>query len=441
VNEAPEPAAVEEPSGRRISRNAAYNLLGWLVTLAANLIVLPYAVRKLGPEEYGVFLLITSVAGFLGLLELGLGSAIVKYVAEYTVKAQFDMAYRAISAATLLLVALGLVASGALYASAPTLSRLLVHDSHNLYAPALASLRVATIGVFLTMAVSPLTSVPQALQRYDVYNGLVIGFSVLNAVATVVIIALGYRLMGLVVMTVASTGLVILSYVIALRALLPGFRFSLSINRNQATKLLAYGGYTLVGRVCYLINTQVFRVIVGVVLGAAAVTYFTVTTRAALGVAGVFASITNVLVPAASESHARGDLTGVLRLLRKREQLIAMASAVPFLILATFSGPILSVWMGSDFATQGRSLLTLLAVAHYLFVLAMTPNSIALGAGYAKMVGYVAIATTTVMCLTVLPLARAFGIAGVGGSVVLGAVTGLSIRFLLPRALARETTP
>ena len=421
----------------QVGRNATYNLLGWTVFLGSNLVVLPYAVAKLGADIYGVFVLITSVVGVLGLLELGLGDAITVHVSGCLVRGERARVSRLLGTAVSLLAIVGTLVGAGLYLSAPLVTRLLLRSEHAaLQSDVVLSLRIAAVGVMITLAISPLGSVPQAVQRYGVYNVITSAFAVLNAILTVVVIALGYGLIGLVVMTVVGVALLgVVQYIVA-HKLLHGIPVALTIDGHEAKALLSFGGLIVLNRLAYMTSTHGFRVLIGAFLGGAAVTYFTVAQKVVLAGAGVFASIANVMLPAASALGAAKERDRLSSLLKRSEWVIAALALVPFSVLAAFSHPILSLWMGKEFSVHSWKLLSLMAVAQYLYVLGMPSNRIALGmVGQARMATAVAIAAAIATCAMLVPLHTMMGLEGVGVSMLLGGVIGLATHFLLARAL------
>ena len=66
--------------------NTAFNILGksWGIIIA--LFLTPYTISCIGVERYGVWALVSVVTSYFGLLDLGIGSSYVKYIAEYHTK-------------------------------------------------------------------------------------------------------------------------------------------------------------------------------------------------------------------------------------------------------------------------------------------------------------------------------------------------------------------
>src|SRR5215471_2940086 len=81
----------------RIIRNFLMNWLAFGTTILAGFLMSPFLVRHLGDSVYGVWILIGSLAGYLGVLDLGVTPSTVKYVAEYRARADQAAMNRVVS--------------------------------------------------------------------------------------------------------------------------------------------------------------------------------------------------------------------------------------------------------------------------------------------------------------------------------------------------------
>ena len=75
----------------------------------------PFIVSHVGKEIYGIYLLVMTFTGYLGVLELGVTAAVTKYVAELTAKDDNEGAAKIVSASLSLYFIIGLVAAAALF--------------------------------------------------------------------------------------------------------------------------------------------------------------------------------------------------------------------------------------------------------------------------------------------------------------------------------------
>src|SRR5712691_11098433 len=71
-----------EITGKLLARNWILNLAGQAVPLVVGLVTIPYLIRGLGTERFGVLSIAWVLLGYFGLLDLGLGRATTKFVAE-----------------------------------------------------------------------------------------------------------------------------------------------------------------------------------------------------------------------------------------------------------------------------------------------------------------------------------------------------------------------
>jgi O-antigen/teichoic acid export membrane protein len=64
-------------------KNVVFSAFGYALPLLAALATIPIMVSKLGTDLYGLYVICTSLIGFMTLVDLGIGQTVIKYVAEY----------------------------------------------------------------------------------------------------------------------------------------------------------------------------------------------------------------------------------------------------------------------------------------------------------------------------------------------------------------------
>ncbi|HUK92196.1 MAG TPA: hypothetical protein VLZ81_17480, partial [Blastocatellia bacterium] len=93
----------------RIINNVLMNWLAFAVTLLSGFLMSPFLVRHLGDSVYGVWVLIGSLAGYLGLLDLGVTTSIVKYVADHRAHGNQESMNRVVSGGLAIYSVVGLI--------------------------------------------------------------------------------------------------------------------------------------------------------------------------------------------------------------------------------------------------------------------------------------------------------------------------------------------
>jgi O-antigen/teichoic acid export membrane protein len=106
------PAPRSRRSGR-ILRNTLSNSVGRLVTMATSFLLTPFILHSVGETSFGIWVLANVLVSYGALLDLGMGSAIVKYVADARARGDAEEAHELLATATRAYAGLALVAVAA----------------------------------------------------------------------------------------------------------------------------------------------------------------------------------------------------------------------------------------------------------------------------------------------------------------------------------------
>ena len=80
---------------KRFALNVGMNWASMAVNMVVPFFLMPFVVRHLGPVGYGVWILAVSTVSYLNLLDLGLRSAIIRFVSKSTTEGKIDEAQKA----------------------------------------------------------------------------------------------------------------------------------------------------------------------------------------------------------------------------------------------------------------------------------------------------------------------------------------------------------
>ncbi len=185
-------------AGVNLFRSVSWNYLGYFCELIAGVLLLAYVVRRVPVEDYGLFLLAQSVAGFLYILDFGLSNVLVQlYVGTLTSKGVAEVARLA---STLFWALMGTGAVGAMVLSllallVPQWMKLPAQRSHTVLA--LVVLASATVALALP-AMAP-EDLCRAFHRFDLINQLQAAMVVFRVVLTVAVLSAGKGIVGLAI--------------------------------------------------------------------------------------------------------------------------------------------------------------------------------------------------------------------------------------------------
>ncbi len=381
--EEPRAGGLRLSSASLVARNALYNFLstGTLVLLA--LFCTPYIVHHLGASRYGLFALVSVVAGYFAMLDLGLVQAVMKYASEYYGRGDLERLGRLIGTANLIYLGLGLVGAALIAALTPLLVTRVLHLEVALRADARFVLYLSALGFLVNMPLSVFNALPAALQRMDITNARATLIGVGTSLGSVALLALGYGLREVMGLTVALSALGVVVFVFASRRLLPGVSFRPRVDREEARRLFALALPTALSSAGSRAVSRLDRILVGSFWPVQQVTYYTVPVDMCSRGSSLTNQVTRALFPAVSDRSANGEAESVQRIYLRATRLLNLAVVPVMLLFVLFAYPVLHAWMGDEFARRSALLLALAAGAFCFRFLSDLQNMFLLAMGHA----------------------------------------------------------
>lgn len=363
-----------------VLRNTMLNVLGAFVPLAVSVGTLPRVLSGLGAERYGVLSLALVAVGYFAVLELGLGGATTKYVAEALGKADEESLPAIIW--TALVVQLGMGALGALLLAAvtPWLAGSWLRIAPALQPEARQGLYVLCLLVPLQLLFPSLIGVLEGAQRFDLANLVGVPTSVSTSLAIYVGAWLGWSLPGIMaLMVVARLLMTLWLFVLCLRVF-PGMRRSFAFSWGWFKPLLAFGGWSTAGSIVVPALAYCDRFMLGRYMSLSDVTYYSVAFGIMSRVGVLPGTLGRTLFPAFSALDAADK--GRLEELYLRSCKYALMSYAPLiLLLSTFSPELFVLWLGPETAARSAPILQLLLFGAAAANLTPMPSTLLLGIG------------------------------------------------------------
>jgi len=374
-----------------LARNAWSNLLGAAIPACVMLVTVPLVVRGLGDAGYGVYALVTAIAGYFAVIDINLTAGSVKYIAQHRARSEDCQVAETISFGLASYAAIGLLGGCGILAGAGWLVETLFAVPALLRAPAKAALQLAALGFLLGQLQNYLNSVPQALMRYDISGRVEMVFGTLVPLATVAVLALGYGLVEVILVRVAASSLHCVVLWRALRRLLPDWRWRWP-GACARRALLGFSGWSFLSRLAALSYAHADKLMIGALVGVTGLAYFTVAATLANRVLGLSFRLSAVFFPAASAFAARGELVRLDQAYVKATRYVVYLNGAILVLVSVFAERILAFWMDATFARNGAIVLAVIALAQFVDSLTSLPSLVNDGMGHPRVSGLFAAA-------------------------------------------------
>lgn len=347
----------------KIIVNNIYNFLGFLIPAVLTFLVTPYLVSGLGVVDYGLWNVTLSFLGLMGILELGIGVSITKYVSEYIANDDKQALSSTITMGFIINLGLSILIVIPLYFFAPQITAFLFSKSESLHKTT-QIIRIMTLGFFPLMIRNAGLAIPAGLQKYQIVNIIKIIQNALTMIVAIIVISLQGTIYDVVTSTVILMWVIgITSLVICYRLLQP-LDFHWIISRSAAKTIFSYMAASGITNIGIKLFSSVDKLVVGTVLGLANVTYYSI----AIGIANKFvtmsSALTQALMPAASEMYTRGEEGQLRKILFYSTAVLFFINAIPVGLLLVFADEFLVWWLDPDLAQQVISPLRILVLIY-----------------------------------------------------------------------------
>jgi O-antigen/teichoic acid export membrane protein len=163
--------------------------------------------------------------------------------------------------------------------------------------------------------------------------------------------------------------------------LYPVLRRAVTYQRSLVRPLLGFGGWVTVSGAVNPILTYFDRFFIGGLLSVAAIGFYTPPFMISSKLIILPASLTAALFPAFSTSHGRGDNEWISSALVRSLKYVLLIVGAASLALIFFARPLLTLWVGTRFASEGTLVLQILAVGTLINSLAYVPSNLLQGVG------------------------------------------------------------
>lgn len=293
---------------RTLFRNTITSFLSQFLLLGLGIITMPYVVHKLGDSEYGIISIVLVFIGYLSFLDLGIGWAVVKFVAEYNALNEKEQIKKVVETSMSIFLIVGLAVIMIVFFTSGYLVTVLFNISEDLHSASIIAFRLAAIGFLFNMLASIYGSVLNGYQRIDISNLIRTFYGLINILGSVFILYLGYGLIEVVCWNFSATVInFIILYIYAKRidsslSLKPLFQ------RETFRKILSFSFFTIVSRVGIQLIYNIEKAFISSFLPIKMLTHYIIPFNVASKITTISTILGSVIYPAFSAFEAQRDM-------------------------------------------------------------------------------------------------------------------------------------
>jgi O-antigen/teichoic acid export membrane protein len=419
----------------KVVKGSLWTLAGQVAPLAVSLVTVPFVIRMLGAEGYGVVVLVALIPGYLTFADLGMGFASTKFAAEAYSEGKPEKEAALVRSSTLIALLSSLPFALALFLFSSYWIKLL-NVPVQLSAEASLAFKFAAVGLVANLLANVVNSPQIARLRMDLNMAITAGSRTLGTLAVPLVIYLGGGISGAVFALMAAGILSFVGNVFVSGRLNPAF-FGLTIDCESLGPLLRFGGGLALSGIAAVLLVNLEKIVLTRQSSVQDLAYYSVAFTFANAATLYSQAMGLSLMPAFSQLLTPDRREQLLGLFNRGLRLNLFGILPAVAILCVIARPFFTAWAGQDFGRESTPPFYILLVGLFFNLNAFIPAGLVMAGGrtdifaklyWLELIPYVA--------LTAL-LTRRFGAEGAAAAWSLRVIVDCAIFFALAKKVFR----
>lgn len=368
---------------KRTMSDIGLNVAGTLFSPIFGLIAIPYILRQIGSERFGVFSLILAGLTYLSVFDLGAGRGTTYYVSRYHEKRQIK-ATRIIKAAFRIQFAIGMVISLISFLLIPVIVNDFLEIPFSLKHETLGAFWITSLSFPFVLSLSSSRGALEGLQRFDLSNKV----RMLSSAAVFLLPA---------AISFFTPNLILISFGILFGRVLIFYMYELALKGQFSSwgllpkrlfwgycrQLVGYGGWIMVSVVVgsLMLAGYLDRYVIGALWGLKEVALYTIPSEIAMRLLLIPGAISGIFF--ADIAKARSSNSSVAIESRRLYSYLLIGS-IPILPVFVLREEILSFMMGAQYDQVSCAVSTFLIIGTFVVALAHVPFTVLQAAGHPR---------------------------------------------------------
>ena len=335
-------------------RGAILSYLSIILSTVVQLVYTPLLIRMLGQSEYGLYSLVSSVIGYLTVLDLGFGNAIVVFTAKYRANKEYEKEKKLHGMFLVIFCIIGLIAGllgVLLYFNVPLLFGKTMTDIE--LHKAKIMMLILSFNLAATFPFSIYSSIITAYEKFTFQKIMSILNTLLKPLLMIPLLFLGYKSITMtVVITVVNIIVLLSNYFYCKKKLGVNIKF-MGFDKKLFKTIFSYSFFIFLGVIVDKVNWSVDQFVLGAVSGTIAVSLYSVASQINTLFVNLSGAMSGVLLPKMSKMIAKNvsnkEITNEFIKVGRIQYLIIFLMASGFTL---FGKEFIMAWAGKDFATS-----------------------------------------------------------------------------------------
>lgn len=403
-----------------LARSSVLRIGQTVIGIIIGFLMMPFFIRVLGEDLYGLWIVISSVVGTYYLLDMGFSQAITRYVAKYIHQQNPQAANRVINTALVIYSSLGLLVFLASIVAAQFGAERLMEGSEHVE---LAQILLVIMGLSLALEF-PAKSFPgiiSAYLRYDVIAAVRLIKGILDASLIYIFLSQGYGLIAMALITLITGILSTAVYVFYANRLFTHIEYKRSlIDLSTFKDVFHFSKWVFIFDVNSTVREKMDIWFIAFYQSSAVLTVYYVAVRLTEYAIQFLQQATGFTNPIFTEYYAKGETEKLQRAVSAFIKINLMLGSVFLVGFALVGESFIRLWMGSEFAYhQAWNCLVILSLGRFAVHFSAPLQSLMMTVNRHKIGAWVSVWETLASAVLLWLLVPKYGIEGAALAIAL----------------------
>jgi len=366
---------------RSLIKNTGFNLAGYFYLLLASFFSIPILLNHLGRDIFGIYIFLMSFISLASVFDFGISNAVVRKLSLPNTTNEERINTWKTSFAVFVFLALMLfvcliVILQYLSGSMPIFA-FLDRNTINL------SVMILAVIVFVNHLNIQMLSLPQAEQRFDIFNSKTLLVGTANTVISALVSGIYPNIAILFLVQLVFHLLTFVYLIIYSYKHFSGRNFTPSYDRQTGKELFSFGLRNFIGTLAGQVENQFSNFILGAMVSARAITSFSIPQSIVAKGAGIISQFAQVFFPLSASLLEKDRIKKLKKLILGIEGLTLMGGILAVILSFTVGHQFLSWWLKDPVVVE-TAYPVLKVLSFYFVLVSLTPVPTALLQGLNK---------------------------------------------------------
>jgi len=323
-----------------------------ITLIVVTIVITPFILKKIGVKDFGVWSLILAFSNIPVMLQLGVGSALDKFIPDLQVNGDTDDINRMINFALIFYAVIGLFSLLIIFLFKDMILYKFIKIDSSEYSTINFILVANLLLTWLNFVLWPYVTILTSFQKYDDYAFVGIFECIGRNVLIFFFLILGWGLYGMVFASLGSVVITFFSSYYFVSKVFPQFKLQFVWPKFKTTgkELLGYGINLGIPSLADMLQQNLDKILLGFFLNNNYVSYYQLGSGLARQIKSIPDNILIPILPTASELNALNDKDKINKLYFKAQK-YNLFILLPLLgIVFIFAPTIIKLWLGQGFS-------------------------------------------------------------------------------------------